>query len=388
MQAATERSTNLLLQHALERAWSGRPAAQIRQSSWILRGTAGTNGLGRDYPIDRTPFRIGRDSGVALTLPCSLISKLHAEFLQRRERLWLRDLGSTNGSYLNGSLVSDDAEVLPGDMVQFGEVIFIVEQSEEAAPQGGCHTIQRQGADSAMAVAGFNQLIKRHELIVPHFQPIVRIADASTMAFEILGRCRVPGLESPKEMFNAAAKLSKEAELSRLLRKAGLQFGPSFSKDQLLFVNAHPAELVEPNFYQSLRELREEFPELNIVLEINEHSMVEVAALRRLHAELKALNIKMAFDDVGKGQSRLLELAEVPPDFIKVDIDFIRGIHEAPVARQRMLAMLVSSSAAIGAVTIAEGVECEEERAVCAEMGFQLAQGFFFGRPAPRNRVS
>ena len=65
----------------------------------------------------------------------------------------------------------------------------------------------------------------------------------------------------------------------------------------------------------------------------------------------------IAYDDFGAGQARLLELAEVPPHYLKFDMSFVRGIDTAPASRQRLLTSLVSVARDLLVYTVAEGVE-------------------------------
>jgi len=80
---------------------------------------------------------------------------------------------------------------------------------------------------------------------------------------------------------------------------------------------------------------------------------------------------------------RLLELAEVPPHFLKFDMRFIRGIDAAPPSRRRLLTSLVAVARDLLVYTVAEGVETKAEADVCSEIGFTHAQGFHFGVPRP-----
>jgi EAL domain-containing protein (putative c-di-GMP-specific phosphodiesterase class I) len=90
----------------------------------------------------------------------------------------------------------------------------------------------------------------------------------------------------------------------------------------------------------------------------------------------------LAYDDFGAGQARLVELVEVPPDYLKFDLKLVHCIDHATNERQRMLASLVQMVRELGIAALAEGVETSEEHEICRQMGFQYAQGFFFGRPA------
>jgi EAL domain-containing protein (putative c-di-GMP-specific phosphodiesterase class I) len=88
-------------------------------------------------------------------------------------------------------------------------------------------------------------------------------------------------------------------------------------------------------------------------------------------------------NDFGVGQTRLSELIEAPPDYLKFDMSLIRGIEKAPVERPRMLGSLVRIVLDLGINPLAEGIETSEEAEVCRSLGFQTVQGFYFGRPTP-----
>ena len=128
------------------------------------------------------------------------------------------------------------------------------------------------------------------------------------------------------------------------------------------------------------RQLTQELP---LVLEVHEAAITEPAEMRELRAQLRDWNIGLAYDDFGAGQTRLAELIEAPPDYLKFDISLIHGIDQATTERQKMLGSLVRIVLDLGVNPLAEGVETAGEAEVCRDLGFKTAQGFFFGRPAP-----
>ncbi|AWT46094.1 MULTISPECIES: DUF1707 and FHA domain-containing protein [Streptomyces] len=76
------------------------------------------------HPGTGHPLRIGRDPGNGLRLTHETVSRMHAE-LSRQGGLWvLRDLGSTNGTTVNGRRVIGAAVVREGDQVGFGSVAY------------------------------------------------------------------------------------------------------------------------------------------------------------------------------------------------------------------------------------------------------------------------
>jgi EAL domain-containing protein (putative c-di-GMP-specific phosphodiesterase class I) len=184
-------------------------------------------------------------------------------------------------------------------------------------------------------------------------------------------------------MFKAAAVLNAQGELSRMFRLAGIREGSLLAGTPNLFLNTHPVELTEPELLElSLRELRDMRPSGAITLEIHETAVTEPAQMRQLRTVLGELNVELAYDDFGAGQARLVELSEVPPDYLKFDAKLIRDIQQAPSHRQKLLESLLRMALDLGIVPLAEGVESLEEHETCTQLGFFLGQGFFYGKPA------
>ncbi len=105
--------------------------------------------------------------------------------------------------------------------------------------------------------------------------------------------------------------------------------------------------------------------------------------MRGLREALTDLEIQLAYDDFGSGQTRLMELVEVPPDVVKFDIRFVRGLPFASQQRIETTRSIIRMVKGLGALALAEGVETDEEAQVCRDCGFDLAQGYLFGRPVP-----
>lgn len=346
--------------------------------TWCLDGYTDEDHTRRQQVVlNSFPFQVGRKSGLPLTLQCRTVSKVHAEFVQQDGGLWLRDLQSTNGTFVNGQRIQNRASLKPDDLVQFADLEFrlICHETEDAR-----NTICATASHLVSSVLQFRRLMETGD-ILPHFQPVVRMATGSVLGYEVLARSNYQGLENAYDLFLAATRLSQEAELSELSRREGLRLGQALPDNPTLFVNTHPAEIGRSSLRTSLREIRERQYSTPVVLEIHERSACDIAAMRELKAELGDLGMRLAYDDFGNGQSRLVELMEVPPDFVKFDMGLVREIHAAPAQKQKTLETLVRMVRDLNIAPLAEGIECREESAVCAEMGFLFAQGYLFGKP-------
>jgi EAL domain-containing protein (putative c-di-GMP-specific phosphodiesterase class I) len=233
----------------------------------------------------------------------------------------------------------------------------------------------------------FERLISEGGLY-PHFQPLVKLRDQSRIGYEVLGRSRLFGLQSPQEMFYAASQLNLEAQLSEAFRQRGVEIGTAFGPEANLFVNTHPTELDRPEFYDSLQTLRKSAPNQTITLEIHEGATTNLAMMRELCNVLKDLEIKLAFDDFGVGRARLVELGEVRPDYLKFDMKLTKNIEHAPPKRQELVALFASLVNNLGIQTLAEGVETRECHEILVQMGFEMGQGFYYGRPSPISKYT
>lgn len=351
---------------------------------WSLRGRVDDATATRDWVVDVSPFIVGRRGGLQLTLPRATVSQTHAELTRQGSDIWVRDLGSTNGTYVNGCPVLEPTRLGDGDLIQFADAAFRVACaafSVSNASRHGTEVRTEQACDRAFTLMQFDKLMSQRA-VVPYFQPVVVMATGERVGYEVLGRSRLWGLQTPKDMFLAASQLNLEAELSRMLRAAGVERGLQTLNTPNLFVNTHPAELTEFGLLDSLRDLRAKFPDQPVTLEVHEAAVVNVEKMKELREVLDELNFRLAFDDFGAGQSRLVELIDVHPDFVKFDIRLIRSIDSAPKRQQQMLASLVQMTRELGIVTLAEGVETEGEHETCMKLGFELGQGYYYGKPA------
>jgi EAL domain-containing protein (putative c-di-GMP-specific phosphodiesterase class I) len=361
----------------------------ISVCQWFLSGQIDDSQPNRQYPLNKFPFTIGRSSESELHLPLGCISKHHAEMTQSAQgTLILRELGSTNGTFVNGKQLFGEVELRENDLVHFAALVFRVGRQQRQTTESNHHnTIQEDVCDQALAMIQFERLISDGGLY-PHFQPLVELEDQSRIGYEVLGRSRLFGLQTPQEMFHAASQLNLEAQLSEAFRQRGVEIGMAFGPEVNLFVNTHPSELDRPEFYDSLRTLRESAPEQQITLEIHEGASTNMTMMRELCAVLSDLEIKLAFDDFGVGRARLVELGEVRPDYLKFDMKLTKNIEHAPAKRQELVALFANLVNNLGIKTLAEGVETRECHDILVQMGFQLGQGFYYGRPSPISKYT
>jgi EAL domain-containing protein (putative c-di-GMP-specific phosphodiesterase class I) len=357
------------------------------QTRWLLEHVSDASEKWM-IAVEPFPFTVGRDEDCNLALQSKWVSRHHAEILTSGGLLWIRDLGSTNGTFVNSKLIQESEMLEPGDIISFGRSDFCIKSVDSIRPPSTEATTSFDFTEELVHMASLEPRLRRllrEQNVIPHFQAILRFPDMHVIGYEILGRIGEEDLPSdPAELFDVAAYMGCASELSALFREKGVDLGRELPGFPLLFANTAPVELDRLDvLLESLERTHEMAPSNRIVLEISEKAVPHADKMKQFRDRLVDLDIALAFDDFGIGQIRLLELAKTPPDFLKFDISLIRHIHLAPKRLHQMVLTFVKAAHDLGIKTLAEGIECHDEGETCRQLGFEYAQGYFYGRPSP-----
>ncbi len=359
------------------------------QQRFYLESSGKDASLPRHLQLEELPAVVGRHPDCSIQLGVDRISRHHARFDVSGNSLMLEDLGSTNGTFVNHRQITEPTRLNVGDVVHLADHEFRLmmkhQATEPSAPRGdetvvGMASLPR---DFPLKMPAFLELLES-EQVTGFCQSIVTAA-GEPFAVELLGRSTHPSLtQGPGELFALASALDSEVRLSRLLRRRCFEEAKSVGLTVPLFFNNHPAECEDMNaLMDELRDLRRQYPDLALVFEVHESAVTDLGAMAEVKQELGRLDIGLAYDDFGAGQARLLELAEVPPDFLKFDMGLVRELTEADSPRYRMLETLNGMISEMGVSTLAEGVELEVTVELCRRIGIDYIQGFYFGKPQP-----
>jgi len=120
----------------------------------------------------------------------------------------------------------------------------------------------------------------------------------------------------------------------------------------------------------------------DIIFEITESLAIRHPMhVERQIAALRDMGCHLALDDFGTGYSSFSYLQKLQFDYIKIDGTFVEDLLNNPVD-QKMIKLIAEIGAEAGMETVAEYVQDAESMALLAELGVDLAQGYFVGRPS------
>jgi EAL domain-containing protein (putative c-di-GMP-specific phosphodiesterase class I) len=338
----------------------------------------------------KLPFTIGRSETADHTVYSGKVSKEHATIEVADGQYRVRDLASTNGTFVNGERTSTHV-LEDGDILHLAHIEFCFRHARPSADddtsQGDRLVEQTQFvvADQPRSLIRGTELLR--ELIEVGavemlYQPIVDLRTRSIVAYEALARGTHPELSAnPATLLALAEQCDLVVELSRMFARRAVMGSTHLPPGLKVFVNMHAQELAHPDLFESLTELAALTDGRQVVLEIAEASVTDVSAMGKNKGAFMSLGLQFAYDDFGAGQARLIELSDIPPDYLKFDKSMIEGI-EAATPRQEMVSALLRVVRRLGVRVIAEGVETELVAAICQRLGCDLGQGYLFGRPA------
>jgi diguanylate cyclase (GGDEF)-like protein len=245
---------------------------------------------------------------------------------------------------------------------------------------------------SSRKTAALRKLIERRALDVA-FQPIWNLDGKGILGFEALARPDPElGFSGPQEAFDVAERVRKVVELDRVCIGKILSAASKLPGDELLFINVAPETLTRSDFRASeLTQAVEKagLKPTQIVIEVTERRISDVAGLVRHASDLRNLGVRLALDDTGAGYAGLEILSKFTFDFVKID----RGVTADAIEHKRargILAGIIAIAREGGSFVIAEGIESVEQLEFLRDLpdlpkqsfaGVRGAQGYLLGRP-------
>jgi EAL domain-containing protein (putative c-di-GMP-specific phosphodiesterase class I) len=190
----------------------------------------------------------------------------------------------------------------------------------------------------------------------------------------------------PFELFEVARETGLHSFLDRQARLCAIETSAAHLKrGTKRFINFLPSSIYNPNYclshtFQAIEDLQ--LDPSDLVFEVVETEKVEdTDHLKKVFKVYKEHGVNVALDDVGQGFSTLALVADLQPDYIKIDRATIDGC-DRDKDKQATIGGIIKLAADFGGVVLAEGIERAEEWAFVKSAGVQLGQGYLFGKPA------
>jgi two-component system CheB/CheR fusion protein len=225
---------------------------------------------------------------------------------------------------------------------------------------------------------------------VPYFQPVVDALTRAPVGVEVLARWNHPerGVLSPIDFLDMTIEFNLLDRLTEYLLDRVIEELPLLRSDWPLLnvsFNLAPSQLMSPTVVDLI------LARIGPVLDGWTFEITEAAAfgdnplvLEGL-GRLRVAGARLSLDDFGSGYSSVTHLQAFAFDEVKIDRGFV--IHTDEGSASTLVTAMVAMAHALGATTVAEGIEQEAQAVAVAALGVDVLQGYLTGRPMPASTL-
>ncbi|QQN36060.1 MULTISPECIES: bifunctional diguanylate cyclase/phosphodiesterase [Rahnella] len=285
----------------------------------------------------------------------------------------------------------------PEDSCDLKKVIQQSDCAMHVAKKAGREQIRAFSASMEESLLSMAQLERdfksalKNKVFVSHYQPLVDLKSEKIIGFEALARWEISaGKFIPPSKFIALAEdTGAITELTEyLLREACLE-ALKWPSDKRLSFNLSPLLLCDKNLKSRIIGILDDvgFPPEQLEIEVTESALFSNRHLARYTLKrLRDAGVKIALDDFGTGYSSLSQLCDFPFDTLKIDKSFI-DTFQTNEKQNKIVCSILSLANALNVKVVAEGIEYKSQLIILQELGCDIGQGYFLGKPVPAANI-
>ncbi len=217
-----------------------------------------------------------------------------------------------------------------------------------------------------------------------HAQPIFELAGGTEIGCEVLVRMLEPdgSVLSPAAFLPTAERFGLIAEIDCWVAERGIELA---TRRGTVTINISARSITDPALLPRITAALERSgaDPAQVMFEVTETAAATATEeLRSFGAAIERLGCSLAIDDFGTGFGSLTYLKHLPVRYLKIDMEFVRGLRDS-LADRAIVESIVTIAKSLDMLTVAEGVEDAETLDDLRKMGVDYAQGYHLGRPAP-----
>lgn len=298
-------------------------------------------------------------------------------------------VATTTGVAINAATI-DAKEANLSDRDNMRALVFSLQQFTEDSDGFDIESIEKNCSDligeTTERVRAFRQVLDDNAFSMV-YQPIVDMRRKSTHHFEALTRFDLPDImKSQWEMIRFAEDVGliddfDRAVLTRVINKIRTLHQQGAAPG--IAVNVSGRSLSDPDFINDLLRMLGDNRDLAkfLSIEITESARIlDLKALGMVVQEIRDIGFKVYLDDFGAGAAGFQYLKSLKVDAVKIDGAYIKDA-VASAEDRAFLRSMVSLCKELGITTVGEWIETKEHAELLTDIGVDLGQGYYFGKP-------
>ncbi len=339
--------------------------------------------------ISEFPCVIGRDESADFCVESSRVSRKHVVLDRRDGQFVLRDLDSTNGTYVNGKRISETA-ITDGDVILVADCELTFFTGQPAARSLATQVMTQPVAESKTGGHDLIMQVRRlheqltHRSFTSLFQPVFELATSEVHGYEAVRETgSLPGESRQADAMIEGTECRLTERMMQQHRLYAAEQAALLEESTSLFFALKVSEVNADFLAESLDRLVALVAGRHqLVAEIPETAVCDIPYFRQFIADLRQREIRVAYGGFCTGPAQIADWRTMAPDYLKLAPGMVKGIRRAS-GGWRMIQSLIDASRDIGCDVVAVGVEQESDLQCLREAGCPYAQGIYLGRPEP-----
>ena len=342
------------------------------------------NGETEQTSLESFPFTIGRNNDCDLQIESPKVSREHAVITRDFGVFRIRDLGSTNGTSLNGRRI-EQTDLNDGDIVVIADLEFTFAAVPPTNRRDTVTMAIGNGTGNANSSDAPQRLVREirriHEMlthrgVVCHVNPIVDLREHRLFGFQAGDPFHNETDRVGNEAKAILATDSRIAEqLCYLNRLIVAEESLHYEQHTNLFLRVHQSEIGGDLLTESLESLAEILSGRHqLVVTVPASAVGLTSYFTKVRKRLSEIGALIAFDQFEASPAQLSQWSHEPPDFVKLAPSLTVGIGRER-QRRRLLASLLDTAVDLQIRIVATGLQDESDVQICHELGCPLGQG-------------
>ncbi|MEX2185329.1 MAG: EAL domain-containing protein [Pirellulales bacterium] len=340
------------------------------------------------------PFTIGRQEAADHSINSTRVSREHCRISRSSKGFKIRDLGSTNGTYVNGERI-DEVPLHDGDLVSVadmeftffsGEASVVDAATQRIAPKSGSAAEDVVGDSLVQTVRWMNETVTQGGLPTT-FQRIVSLEGGQTFGWDVVVFDPADAIEQAAQALLAGTDCRVTRRARQVSRLVAIERIAAARVAGRALLRIDPIELGDHRLADRVGKLANLLGRGRVVVDLDESVTHDARQFRAFCEAMAQRDVAVSLRGFAAGRAQMADYADCPPQFVRFAPQMTSDL-DGNSRRKKQVQAAIEAASELDAQIIVTNVADGEQAELCRELGCHLAVGTHFGGPhaAPQIR--